>query len=86
MDPLLNMIIMNDRLTGVFGVVNMYRVIRELLKLAPQRHERVLLNIPIQRDHDVTVVVSGKTAVKIVPDCETFFQMYGNSFEEVEVR
>ena len=81
----LNMLRINDRLTGMFGVINVYRIIRGLLKLAPQQHERVPLIVPIVRPNGVTAVVSGQSAVKTVPNCDAFFQEYGTSYEEVQV-
>ena len=74
---------MFDRIKLVTSFVNLHRVLRYFMRKAPPAEYRMAVHRPIQRPFNTTIVVDGRTARKVINDCDSFFVRFKNSFAAV---
>lgn len=74
------------RIQVMLASMNLYRLVQALLKRAPPLDCRAPLMVPEERDHGTVIVRYPNHVTKHIYNVDSFFEMFGTSFDEVEVR
>jgi hypothetical protein len=67
-------------------MVNVYKLLAALIKLAPKEHHRFSIFQSIPRSNGTTILICPATVEKMITNSEAFFKSIGNDYETVKVR